>query len=387
MKRVVFLLFLAVNMYSWYGDIGIVAIPSYVIMNTSENTLYGYGIYTFDVRGRVFLSRFHYADTVFRDTLIAGTNMTNLWELKRLSWHSGNEYSEENLSWSVTLGRERFSLDEGKLFEKPGDGLGFLLALKGWRGETVLSYRGWTEFVQTNRTYSSKTNERLEGGVLVSFPLWFFSFVRVGVAGSVDLRTNNRTTLWVISSSLQGNIGSFFSYQGRGWYEMGEIALTNSERSDPVSAWAGEIQLFVGKRDFPLQGSIRWLGASGENDSGGWNRFTGLGSVEGPVVLLHPVANLSMGQIRLTWRGFHERLLVSVVDGLLWRMETKDLVLAPLYGSGAFLGHELGLETVYRFDPNFTLFLKGGVFFKGDAFAVMKDKPLYQIATGIAMTL
>ncbi len=387
MRRGLLFLLLSVSMYAWYGDLGLLTLPSYLVMNTSENTLYGYGIYAFEVRGRVFLSRHHYADGVFRDTVIASTNITNLWELKRLSWHSANDYSEEHLSWGVTVGRDRFSLDEGKLLERTGDGAGLVFALRGWRGEVALLYRGWTEWVETNRPSSLRTNERIEGGVGVSFPLWVLSFVRMGLASSIDLRTNNRITLVVLSGGLQGSIGRFVGYQGRGWYEMGEVALTNSERSDPVSAWGGELQLLLGEKDFPLQGGIRWVGASGEGQSDGWNRFLSLGNIEGPAVLAYPVGNLSMVQARITWRTLKDRLLVSLVDGLLWRIEPKDIVLTPLYGSGSFLGHEVALETVYRFDPNFTLFIKGGMLFKGDAFAINRDKPLYQIMAGMSITL
>ncbi|MFN3660022.1 MAG: hypothetical protein ACK4TN_02155, partial [Brevinematales bacterium] len=95
-KYLWFVLFVS-SFYGWYGDAGFQFTPIYVILNDSENTTYGYGLYGFEVRGRLFLSRDHGIDVILKDTLIVLTNLTNTWEICRFVWESKD--TEENLLW------------------------------------------------------------------------------------------------------------------------------------------------------------------------------------------------------------------------------------------------------------------------------------------------
>lgn len=386
MKKCLWIGLLFSSLYGWYGDIGLQLTPVYVILNDSENTTYGYGIYGIEGRGQLFLSRGHGLDVIVRDTLLAGTNLSNSWEIRRLCWKSEGE--REGLVWAVLAGRERFSLDEGRLLERSADGLGGQLFWNGVRLEGALGYAGFTEWVESNRPASTQTNHRVYTGVSVSFPLWVLSFVRIGGAGSVDMRTNFRTSLVDIASGVQGSVFSWLGYSVHLWYETGEITLTNLSVPEKVSAWATEMKMLIGSKKMPLQGMVRYLAAAGENASSeGWNRFAGVGKIEGPAVFVHPVANLWMVQGRITWRDRNERILISGVYGLLSRLENKDLTMVSLYGSENLLGHEFALQMVLKIDPSLTFFATGGWMIKGDAFAINKDKPLYQISVGMNISL
>jgi len=374
--------------YGWYAEGSFQLVPSYVIMNNSENTTYGYGLYTMEGRARVALSPEHGLDIVLQDTLRVWTNISNTWDIRRLLWKSTLGEDQTKGVWTVQLGRDLFRLDGGSLFARRGDGLMASLFWNGIRVEGCGTYAGWTEWVMSNRPYATLTNERVETGLVVSFPLWVFSFVHAGVAGSVDLRTNSRTSMADVMVGVQGSIGAWAGYTVRGWYEMGEVALTNLNRSDGLSAWAGEVSVLIGKKTLPWQGMVRWVAASGENpQTSGWNRFLGMGDREGPLVLLHPVANLSMVGGRITWRPMGDVVLLSGIYDALWRLENKDIVLTPLYGDGYFVGQEMGIESVFRPDPNVSLFVIGGVFFKGDAFAINREKLLYQVMAGLTISL
>ncbi|MFN4217517.1 MAG: hypothetical protein ACK4HQ_08985 [Brevinematales bacterium] len=384
-KYLCFVLFVS-SFYGWYGDAGFQLTPIYVILNDGENTTYGYGIYGLEGRGRFFLSRDHGIDVILKDTLIVLTNLTNTWEIRRFVWESkGNE---ENLLWGMVLGRDRFSLDEGRLFEKSADGLGGYLLWNGMRIEGLVGYAGFTEWVESNRPASTLTNHRLYTGVSTSFPLWLFSFVRMGIAGSVDMRTNFRITLVDVAGGVQGSASSWIGYSAHFWYEMGEVVLTNIFVPEKVSAWATEEKIVLGKKNASLQGMLCFLAASGENSSSqGWNRFSGLGRIEGPVVFAHSIANLWMIQGKITWREKRDRFLLSVIYGILSRFEKTDITLVPLYGNGNLLGHEFAIQTVLNIDPSVSFFAMTGLMMKGDAFAINKEKSLYQVSVGINISL
>jgi len=217
--------------------------------------------------------------------------------------------------------------------------------------------------------------------------VWFFSFVRVGTAGSVDLRTNFSSSFGVFFAGVQGALGEWFGYQAKAWYEMGSIVLTNLSKPDPVSAWASEASLFVGKKGFPIQGRMRLFLASGEGKADGWNRFVPLGEMESSQVLLHPAGNLTLVQMQATWRTLASRLGVSLGYDLLWRQEKQDITLVSLYGDGLFLGQEFVLQVVGKIDPSVKVFATGGVFLKGDGFGLNRDKPLYQVSGGLSIEL
>ncbi|MCX7883325.1 MAG: hypothetical protein N2314_08905 [Brevinematales bacterium] len=385
MKHSLWVMMMVSSLYGWYGDVGFELTPVYVMFNDSENTRYGYGVYALEGRGRWWVTRGHGVDVIVRDTLLVGTNLSNTWELKRLVWQSEGE--RQSLLWGISVGRDRFFLDEGRLLEKTADGVLGSLSWNGIQLQSMVGYGGWTEWVGTNRSYLTLTNERVYTGLGVSFPLWIFSFVRVGVAGSLDLRTNASMHLVDIVGGVQGSVGSFGGYRANLWYEGGEICLSNLFSPEPVSAWAGEVSAFIGMKSFPLQGMLRYVVASGEGSSSGWNRFTGLGKIDGPVVFAHPVANLSFLQMRFTWREKNELFLVSGVYGMLFRMEKKDLILVGLYGDGSFLGQEMALEVVVKPDPSFTLFTTGGVMLKGEAFALNRDIPLFRLTCGVNIRL
>lgn len=386
MKKYLWFVLFVSSLYGWYGDIGLQLTPIYVILNDSENTTYGYGVYGLEGRGQLFLSRGHGVDVIVRDTLLVGTNLSNSWEIRRFIWKS--EGSGENFLWSIVAGRERFSLDEGRLLDRSADGLNGQLFWNGVRLEGAVGYAGFTEWVESNRPASTLTNHRIYTGIATSFPLWLFSFVRMGVSGSVDMRTNFRTSLVDMACGVQGSLSSWLGYSAHLWYEMGEIALTNLSVSEKVSAWATEEKIVVGTKNSPFQGMIRYLAASGENSSvEGWNRFSGLGRIEGPAVFAHPMANLWMLQGKITWREKKNTILLSAIYGLIARFEKLDITMVPLYGSENLLGHEFALQTIVNIDPSVSLFATGGFMIKGDAFAINKDKPLYQVSLGLNIRL
>ncbi|MFN3661062.1 MAG: hypothetical protein ACK4TN_07505, partial [Brevinematales bacterium] len=258
----------------------------------------------------------------------------------------------------------------------------------GMRVEGLVGYAGFTEWVESNRPASTLTNHRFYTGVSISFPLWLFSFVRMGMAGSVDMRPKFRTTFVDVAGGIQGSMSSWIGYSAHLWYEMGEVALTNIFDTEKVSAWATEEKIVLGKKNTRLQGMLRFLAASGESSSSeGWNRFSGLGRIEGPVVFAHSIANLWMVQGKITWREKQDILLLSVIYSILSRFERTDITLVPLYGSGNLLGHEFAIQTVLNIDPSVSFFAVAGLMIKGDAFAINKDKPLYQVSMGINISL
>ena len=347
MKKVFWLLItlfvLSLCLYGWYTDLKLLLTPSYVVFNDSENTLYGYGIYTFEGGAKFFFSRYNFVDGVVKDNLIVGTNMTNGWELRRLAWSVGTEFGGDRFSWNIVVGRQQAKLDDGVLLSRVSDGISGHFHVRTVRVDATVGYTGWTQERSTNMSLMADTNHRVIGGVMAAMPVWFFSFVRVGTAGSVDLRTNFSSSFGVFFAGVQGALGEWFGYQAKAWYEMGSIVLTNLSKPDPVSAWASEASLFVGKKGFPIQGRMRLFLASGEGKADGWNRFVPLGEMESSQVLLHPAGNLTLVQMQATWRTLASRLGVSLGYDLLWRQEKQDITLVSLYGDGLFLGQEFVL--------------------------------------------
>ncbi len=296
--------------------------------------------------------------------------------------------------FKFTLGREIFSEADGMVLGNLSDGLQLSGRLLGLEERAYVMYSGLLpqDVNQFNVTAMDRTegSKRLQTGLYLEKYGILVRSMSLGYLYSADISTNTQLySPHFLSLNLNGDAGKIVSYSGSFTYGLGTFGSNVN-----ISALAFDVQLKV-KFNPMLSMLVRFAYASGENTNStttnSYERYNALGIYNTGQILVPDFANLILTHLALNASLLNEKLNLGLNLLYLNRPSTSDSLNGFYTGTGSYIGTEVSLGAVWRFDPNISLLLNTGYFWRenSDAFLAGSNdrRDIYKIIAGIQFNL
>ncbi len=360
-------------LFGFQFDFSLEDIPMMVLgMDTNDSSYYSfYNIANVGLK-------FYFEDQSFLKFRLKDTYFdfykTNTLYVDRLS------YTYNSDSFNLLAGRDYYVEGDGILIGNLADGLNLDLNLLGFSERLYVYYSGAyysgflpIEINQFDMTYSdlilSNGPDRLFGGLELEKKGLGLESIGAVVLYSQDMSTNNSYNPIYFGINAKTSIIDSLVLSGNILGEAGNYTPSNS-----ILAFGGNLGVYyLSGGDFKY-GFIAKVSAATGNDNTNTNsgqsygQFDTFGQYNTGIILQPKLANMIMAQGGVLLKVLGDHLTLSVNYYYFTRMTTNDSVNGYYDGSGYSIGHEISGSVIYDIDPDFTIFITGGYFIKGDAF-------------------
>ncbi len=366
--------------YSFNYNFSIEDLPMMVMGTDTTNAAF-YSFYNIANVG-LSLNFDDYSSVKFRlkDTYFDLLRTNDLY-IDRLSF----DYKGE--AFGVLAGRDYFVEDDALLIGNLADGLKLNLNFLGLKERVYVYYSGLLpqeinqfDISTADLTLSNGPNRIFAGLALEKMGLLVESLGAV-ILYSKDLSTNNIYNPIYLGLNGKGTIVKGLIFQAAFISELGSLDASNS-----IVAFGGNAGL-----TYLSEGDVKWglIGklslATGDSPGGNYEQFDTFGNYNTGSVIGPKLANLFMVQAGFLVKALSDTLTFGANYYYLMRMTTNDSVNGFYDGKGTGVGNEISGSIIYDIDPNFSVFLTGGYFLKGDAFTDTTNK--YKFIAGVRVKI
>jgi hypothetical protein len=227
---------------------------------------------------------------------------------------------------------------------------------------------------------------RLFGGLILEKDGLGVESIGATVLYSQDMSSNNSyDPLYVglnAKTSITANLVTSCNILG----EFGNLSPSNS-----IQAFGGNIGFYyLTGSDVKYGFILKFSTATGNNNTNTnsgqtYGQFNSFGQYDTGVVLTPMFANLVMAQAGAVLKAFKDHMTLNANYYFLSRMTTNDSVNGFYDGNGYSIGDEISGRILYDIDPDFTIFIMGGYFIKGNAFS--NETPKYVVIGGVSIRI
>jgi|GEM_PF-2294027 len=375
----------SVPLYSLYYDFTLEDLPMMVLATDVSNNSF-YSFYNLANAGvKIYAEDQAYLKFRLKDAYFDLYHTNSLY-VDRLSL----TYSSADVS--LLAGRDYYFEGDGILIGNLADGFKASLNFLGMSERFYLYYSGFlpVEINQFDMTASDLllTNgpNRLFGGLILEKDGLGVESIGATVLYSQDMSSNNSyDPLYVglnAKTSITANLVSSCNILG----EFGNLSPTNS-----IQAFGGDIGFYyLAGSDVKYGFILKFSAATGNNNTNTnsgqtYGQFNTFGQYDTGVVLTPMFANLVMAQAGAVLKAFKDHMTINANYYFLSRMTTNDSVNGFYDGSGYSIGDEISGRILYDIDPDFTIFIMGGYFIKGNAFS--NEIPKYVLIGGVSIRI
>jgi hypothetical protein len=389
MKRLILLGILigavSVPLFGFHYDFSVEEIPMMAVgTDISNNSFYSfYNIANLGVKmyadDQTYL-KFRLKDTYF------DLYKTNSIYVDRLSiTYFGDDFGAQ-------LGRDYYVEGDGILIGNLADGIKGGANLLGLSARAYVYYSGFLpiEVNQFQITPSdlvlSNGPSRLFAGIDIEKKGLGIESVGLIALYSQDLSTNNSYNPVYIGINAKSTIFDDLVIAGTIIGEFGNLSPSNA-----IQAFGGNLgAYYLTGGDFKYGFVLKFSAATGNNNTntGGGQadgQFDTFGQYVTGVVVDPKLADMVMAQAGGLIKASGDHLTFTLNYYYYTRMTTNDSVNGFYTGSGYKIGQEISGGCIYDIDPDLTVFVTGGYFITGDAFA--DTTPKYLVLGGVSVRI
>lgn len=387
MRLAVLLLFGLAPLHAVYFDFGIIETPMMVLgTDTDNNEFYSFfNLAQFRASLNINDSiafRFRLTDTYLSLSNSSHPQGTNKIYIDRLNFHVSTD------AFRMDLGRELFTEGEGMVLANLSDGLQLSTRLLGFEQRAYIMYSGLIP--QDVNDFNVTSPDRAEGSRRLQTGLYLEKYglllrsLSLGYLYSADLNTNNTEHYnpHFLSLNLNGKAGKMVSYTANLAYGLGTFGSNVT-----VSSLGLDLQLRIAfSQFFAVQARFAYASGDQASTTNSYETFNALGVYNTGLILVPDFANLVLSHLAVSSSLLQEKMVLSL-NLLYLNRATADDTLNGFYSdSGTYIGTEFSAAASWRLDPNLTLFVTGGKFWKGNAF-LATDPDIYKVIGGIQFSL
>lgn len=314
-----------------------------------------------------------------KDTYLYLTN-TNKIYIDRLN------VSYDSDKWSLKVGRGVFQHGNGMLIGNVSDGLYARAGLFTMNFKLFAMYSGFlpddVNQFNVNTMDEISGTERLLAGLVVEKYGFLIDSLSMQLIYSADLSTNvMKYNPFYIGLSGEFVSGALLTLGLDVVYALGSYGTNQS-----ISAYGADLNgllLIPGMKSLGIEAQLSL--ASGDSAGGAYNRLQTFGVFDTGFVEYPDFSNMFMAKVGLLGTFAHNHLVVNLDYYYFTRLTTDDDLDEFYSGTGTTIGHEISGSMVYQFDPNWAMYLYGGYFVKGNAFADQVNA--HKVIAGLKLTL